>query len=105
MDLADIINGQKPLAVVRQPAAHDSARQARHRQAVYIDDIREPAGTLHVAPGYAPIAAGRVTALDLEAVKKAPGVVDVLTAEDIPGINDISPKQIGDDPAITPERR
>ena len=104
MDLADIINGQKPLAVVRQPAEHDSARKHMTGQAVYIDDMLEPAGTLHAAPGYAPIAAGRATRVDLEAVKKAPGVVGVLTAEDIPGINDISPKQIGDDPAITPDK-
>ena len=31
-------------------------------------------------------------------------MVDVLTAEDVPGANDISPKQIGDDPAITPDK-
>ncbi|HET7714468.1 MAG TPA: xanthine dehydrogenase molybdopterin binding subunit [Bauldia sp.] len=104
MDLADIINGQKPLTVVRQPTAHDSAEKHMTGAAVYVDDIREPVGTLHAAPGYAPIAAGRVTRLDLEAVKKAPGVVDVLTAEDIPGVNDISPKHLGDDPAITPDK-
>ena len=70
----------------------------------YIDDLVEPSRTVHAAPGYAPIAAGRATRVDLEAVKKAPGVVDVLIAEDIPGFNDISPKQIGDDPAITPDK-
>ena len=59
-----------------------------------------PAGTLHLAPGFAPIAAGRVTTLDLEPVRAAPGVVAVLTADDIPGRNDISPKEIGDDPVI-----
>jgi xanthine dehydrogenase large subunit len=104
MDLADIITGNKPLTIVRQPSAHDSAAKHMTGEAVYVDDIREPVGTLHAAPGYAPIAAGRATRIDLEAVKKAPGVVDVLTAVDIPGVNDISPKQLGDDPAITPER-
>ena len=67
-------------------------------EASLFDDMREPVGTLHVAPGYAPIAAGRVTSLDLEAVLKAPGVVAVLTADDIPGQERFSPKQIGDDP-------
>jgi xanthine dehydrogenase large subunit len=104
MDLADIISGTQPLAVVRVPTAHDSAVKHVTGTAQYIDDIREPVGTLHVAPGHAPIAAGRVTHIGLEAVLKAPGVVAVLTAEDVPGINDMSPKDINDDPIITPER-
>jgi len=95
---------EKGYAVVREPLVHDSAVTHVTGEAVYIDDIREPAETLHLAPGYAPIAAGRITNLDLEAVRKAPGVVAVLTARDIPGANDVSPKSIGDDPAITPER-
>ena len=86
--------------VVRQPLAHDSAIKHVTGQAQYIDDLRVPAGTLHLAPGYAPIAAGRVTTLDLEPVKAAPGVVTVLVADDIPGKNDISPKDIGDDALI-----
>ena len=104
MDDGDIGPRERPLAVVRQPLAHDSAVKHVTGAAVYTDDILEPAGTLHAVPGYAPIAAGRATRLDLESVRKAPGVVEVLTAADIPGTNDISPKGIGDDPAITPEK-
>jgi xanthine dehydrogenase large subunit len=87
------------LSVVRQPIAHDSA--ARHVQgaALYIDDIPEPAGTLHCVPGGAPVAAGRVQALDLDAVLQHPGVVAVVTAKDVPGRNDISPVA-GDEPAL-----
>lgn len=88
------------LQVVRKPLPHDSAPRHVTGAAAYIDDIREPSGTLHLAPGYAPIAAGIVTGLDLSAVRAAPGVVAVLTAEDLPGANDISPKQVGDDPAL-----
>jgi xanthine dehydrogenase large subunit len=95
---------EKTYAVVREPLAHDSAIPHVTGAAVYVDDIREPAGTLHMAPGYAPIAAGRITGLDLEVVRKAPGVVAVLTAKDIPGANDVSPKSIGDDPVITADR-
>ncbi len=95
---------EKKYAVVREALPHDSAVKHVSGDAVYIDDIREPAGTLHVVPGYAPIAAGRVTGIDLEAVRKAPGVVTVLTAAQIPGANDMSPKGVGDDPIITPER-
>jgi xanthine dehydrogenase large subunit len=92
------------LAVVRKPLPHDSAERHVTGSAAYIDDIREPAGTLHVAPGYAPIAVGTITSLDLDAVRAAPGVVAVLTAADIPGANDVSPKLIGDDPALAEDR-
>lgn len=80
--------------------AHDSAVKHVTGQAVYVDDIREPAGTLHLAPGLASIAAGRITGMDLSAVATAPGVVAVLSADDIPGTNDCSSKGIGDEPVI-----
>ncbi|MCX5577607.1 xanthine dehydrogenase molybdopterin binding subunit [Kaistia terrae] len=96
----DAVTADSELAVIRKPLPHDSAPRHVTGSAAYIDDIREPAGTLHVAPGYAPIAKGRITGLDLEAVRAFPGVVAVLTAADIPGANDVSPKLIGDDPAL-----
>jgi xanthine dehydrogenase large subunit len=78
--------------------AHDSAALHVQGTAVYIDDMREPEGTLHVAPGYARDgAAGRIVNIDLDAVRRAPGVIAVLTAADIPGHNDCSPA-FGDDP-------
>ena len=104
MQHASIPAGDDALAVVRKPKVHDSAALHVAGQATYIDDIREPAGTLHLAPGYAPIAAGRVTGLDLEPVRAAPGVVAVLTAASVPGANDISPKGIGDEPLIAGDR-
>lgn len=80
--------------------AHDSAELHVQGRAIYIDDMREPEGTLHVAPGYAPEGAkGRITRCDLDAVRKYPGVVAVLTATDIPGVNDCSPA-MGDDPIL-----
>jgi len=97
---AAVVAAPDDLAVVRKPLPHDSAPRHVTGSAAYIDDIREPAGTLHLAPGYAPIARGRITGLDLEAVRAYPGVVAVLTASDIPGANDVSPKLIGDDPAL-----
>jgi xanthine dehydrogenase large subunit len=66
--------------------------------ATYIDDMREPEGLLHVVPGYARNATtGKIVSINLEDVRKAEGVVAVLTARDIPGINDCSPA-LGDDP-------
>jgi xanthine dehydrogenase large subunit len=80
--------------------AHDSAALHVQGSAVYIDDMREPEGTLHVAPGYAPEGAkGRIILCDLDAVRSFPGVVAVLTAADIPGVNDCSPA-MGDDPVL-----
>jgi xanthine dehydrogenase large subunit len=78
--------------------AHDSAALHVQGTAIYIDDMREPEGTLHVEPGYAPNdARGKIVSLNLDAVRAFPGVVTVLTVRDIPGVNDCSPGA-GDDP-------
>ncbi|HKA60241.1 MAG TPA: xanthine dehydrogenase molybdopterin binding subunit [Gemmatimonadales bacterium] len=82
---------------VHVPTIHDSAARQVSGTAVYVDDMREPEGTLHIAPGGAPVAHGRIKRVNLDAVRKAPGVVRVLTAADIPGKNDCSPVK-GDDP-------
>jgi xanthine dehydrogenase large subunit len=63
----------------------------------------EPEGTLHIAIGGSPIARGNITSLDLDAVRSAPGVVTVITAENIPGKNDVSPV-MGDDPMFAGDR-
>ena len=83
-------------------ATHDSARLHVSGAAPYIDDIVEPVGCLHVAPGLSPKAAGRITKLDLEKVRAAPGVVAVLAAADTRGRNDIAPV-FGDDPLFADE--
>ena len=83
-----------------QSLAHDSAMLHVSGKAHYIDDLREPDGLVHLAPGYAQDGAvGRIQKLDLEAVKNHPGVLAVLTAKDIPGLNDCSPSA-GDDPIL-----
>jgi xanthine dehydrogenase large subunit len=88
--------------IVHQPVAHDSAQRHVTGAAPFIDDLPEPRGTLHIALGLAPIAAGRLVALDLDPVRKAPGVVAVLTHADIPGRNDVSPA-LGDEPMLVEE--
>ena len=86
--------------VARRAIPHDSGPKHVQGSATYIDDIREPAGTLHVAPGFALSAAkGKITRIDLDAVRAYPGVVLVLTAADIPAVNDCSPS-IGGDPVF-----
>lgn len=87
-------------AYVRQPFAHDSAAKHVTGTAIYTDDIAEPRGLLHLQVGMSPVAHGRIRRLDLDAVRSAPGVVGVLTADDIPGTNDVSPIA-RDDPVFT----
>ena len=59
-------------ATVGQSLAHESARLHVTGAAPYIDDLPEPIGTLHVAPGWSRQAArGRIRRLDLEAVRQA----------------------------------
>jgi xanthine dehydrogenase large subunit len=90
----------RPSRTVGAALAHDSAEKHVSGRAPYIDDMLEPEGTLHLAPGYATEwACGRIATLDLEAVRRAPGVVAVLTHKDIPGVNDCSPA-LGDDPIL-----
>jgi len=80
--------------------AHDSALKHATGDAVYIDDIPLPVDTLHLAVGGADTAVGTITAVDLEAVRAAPGVIDVFCAADIPGENDVSPSGRGDEPLL-----
>ena len=54
---------------------------------------------LHVAVGGSPVARGTIRGLDLAEVRKAPGVVAVVTAADIPGKNDVSPS-FADEPVL-----
>ncbi|WP_046080316.1 xanthine dehydrogenase molybdopterin binding subunit [Halomonas sp. HG01] len=76
--------------------AHESAVKHVTGRAPYIDDIATPANALHVAVGFSPVAHGRLTRLDLEKVRQAPGVVDVITLADVPGHTDIGPVFPGD---------
>ena len=80
---------------------HDSAHKHVTGEAVYIDDMPEPAGTLHGCLGLSTVAHGEIVSMDLSAVRAAPGVVDVLTGHDVPGENDISPTGRHDEPVLT----
>jgi len=78
---------------------HESAHLHVAGEATYTDDILEAAGTLHAALGLSPVAHGKLLAVDVEALRKQPGVVAVITAADIPGPNDCGPI-IHDDPIL-----
>jgi xanthine dehydrogenase large subunit len=83
---------------------HDSAHKHVTGLAEYTDDIAEPVGTLHAYLGLSDKAHAEIVSVDLDAVRAAPGVVDVLTAADIPGRNDISPTGMHDDPVFAETR-
>jgi len=85
---------------VHQSQAHESAHKHVSGQAEYLDDMIEPAGTLHAYLGLSTCAHGKITSMNLNAVRKAPGVVDVLTKNDIPGENDVSPTGLHDEPVF-----
>ena len=85
---------------VGKPLGHAGACLHVRGASGYIDEIREPGGLLMYYPGFARDAAvGTIASIDLDAVRRAPGVVAVMTAEDIPGANDFSPS-VGGDPIL-----
>ena len=77
---------------------HDSAIKQVQGRADYTDDLTEPHGLLHACLGLSQCAHGRIVRMDLDAVRAAPGVIDVMTAADIPGDNDVSANGKHDDP-------
>jgi xanthine dehydrogenase large subunit len=77
---------------------HDSAHKHVSGEALYIDDLPEPAGLLHVCLGLSTRAHAAIRSMDLSAVAEAPGVRAVLTAADIPGPNDVGSMLRGDEP-------
>ncbi|MCB1390466.1 MAG: molybdopterin-dependent oxidoreductase, partial [Rhodobacteraceae bacterium] len=86
------------MSVVHLSLPHDAAPLHVTGEARYVDDIPTPAGTLHLAFGLSTVAHGDVTGMDLSAVRAAPGVVAVLTADDI-GDADCSPSN-NDEPLL-----
>ena len=82
---------------VKQSLPHDSAHKHVSGEALYIDDIPEPPGTLFAAFGMSEKAHAEITGINLSKAKAAPGVVAVAAAEDIPGDNNCAPV-FGDDP-------
>ncbi|MEN0087512.1 MAG: xanthine dehydrogenase molybdopterin binding subunit [Pseudomonadota bacterium] len=80
--------------------AHESATLHVSGKARYLDDLPEFEATAHAYLGLSTIAHGRISAMDLDAVRAAPGVLDVLTAVDMAAHNDVSPTGAKDDPVF-----
>ncbi|MBU0967773.1 MAG: molybdopterin-dependent oxidoreductase [Proteobacteria bacterium] len=58
-------------------------------ESLFVDDLPEPAGTLHAAVFGSPVAHGAIRAMDVESAAMAPGVIAIFTARDIPGENQL----------------
>ncbi|MDZ5621817.1 xanthine dehydrogenase molybdopterin binding subunit [Nocardioides sp. HM23] len=89
-------------ALVGETRPHESASLHVTGRALYTDDIalRTPY-LLHAHPVNAPHAHATITRLDPKPAYDVPGVVRVLTAEDVPGVNDSGTKH--DEPLFPTE--
>ncbi len=75
--------------VVGQAVPHEAAALHVTGAALYTDDLVERThGLLHAHPVQAPHTHARVTGLRTAPALAVPGVVRVLTADDVPGLND-----------------
>ncbi len=80
-------------AAVGLAVSHESADEHVTGAALYTQDLAgRTLGTLHAWPVQAPHAHARVTGLRTDAAYQVPGVVRVLTADDVPGLNDAGEK-------------
>jgi xanthine dehydrogenase large subunit len=98
--MSDRLAAERIEGGVHQARRHDSAWKHVSGSATYIDDVAPPAGLLHVYLGLGAKAHARIRRVDLEPVRRAPGVALVLTAADIPGVNDVSPTHRHDEPLL-----
>ncbi|WP_050928320.1 xanthine dehydrogenase molybdopterin binding subunit [Aestuariivita boseongensis] len=85
---------------VAKPLPHDAAALHVTGAARYVDDVPCPTGTLHLAFGLSDTARGTITKMDLHAVRTAPDVVAVLTADDLEFDADTSPSN-RDEPLLS----
>jgi len=86
----------QPHRLAGRSVAHDSAEKHVAGEALYVDDLPEPKRLLHAYVALSEHAHARVVGLDLSAVAAAPGVVAVMQAADVPGVNDVGPAFPGD---------
>ncbi len=68
---------------------HLSGREHVTGRSQFVDDMPKPRNLLFVKVLPSPAANGKITRLDIEEAKAVPGVCTILTAEDIPGENQI----------------
>jgi xanthine dehydrogenase large subunit len=70
---------------------HESGLKHATGEARYVDDIPAPVGLLVANIFSSPVARGKIVELNVSRAKLVKGVVAVLTAQDIPGENNVGP--------------
>uniref|UniRef100_A0A670XYN9 Aldehyde oxidase 1 n=1 Tax=Pseudonaja textilis TaxID=8673 RepID=A0A670XYN9_PSETE len=85
--MQDIDPQQPPQDPVGRPIKHESGIKHATGEAVYVDDMEPAEGQLYMAVVTSTRAHAKILAIDLSEALKQPGVVDVVTARDIPGKN------------------
>jgi xanthine dehydrogenase large subunit len=89
-------------ASVGTAVPHESAALHVTGAALYTDDlVHRTKDVLHAYPVQVPTAHARVTGLHVDAALQVPGVVRILTAADVPGVNDAGVKH--DEPLFPAE--
>ncbi|HEX4354443.1 MAG TPA: molybdopterin cofactor-binding domain-containing protein, partial [Polyangiales bacterium] len=79
---------------VGKARSHESARAHVTGSAKYVDDLGPTlANLVHAWPVVAPHAHARVLSIDSEAAQRCPGVLAVLSGDDVPGLNDVGPSR------------
>ncbi|MBD3942949.1 xanthine dehydrogenase molybdopterin binding subunit [Microbacterium sp. NEAU-LLC] len=90
-----------PDAVVGRPVVHESAALHVTGAALYTDDLAARAHGVLTAWPVSSTSAHALVTLDVEPAYEVPGVVRVLTADDVPGVNDAGVKH--DEPLFPSE--
>ncbi|XP_045916381.1 aldehyde oxidase 6 isoform X2 [Micropterus dolomieu] len=84
-EFQDVSKRQSDQDPVGRPIMHRSAISHATGEAVYCDDIPRTNGELFLALVTSSRAHAKITGLDMSEALQLPGVVDVITAKDIPG--------------------
>ncbi|MBL6814909.1 MAG: molybdopterin-dependent oxidoreductase, partial [Pseudomonadales bacterium] len=79
-----------------KPHPHESAKAHVTGKALYVDDVALPGDCLYVVAGVSKHPKAKLLSVDLQHVWCSEGVVDVLTAADIPGENEVGAVLPGD---------
>jgi xanthine dehydrogenase large subunit len=74
---------------LHQPLLHESGLRHTSGEARYVDDLPAPHGLLVAQVVPSPVAHGKLRSLDVSAALEVPGVVTVLSAKDVPALNDV----------------
>ena len=95
--------GQHGIAADPRGLKHESAVGHVTGRAAYADETHPPQGMVSLWPVTSPHAHARILRIDASRALAHPGVVMVLTAKDVPGVNDTGPI-LHDEPLIPAER-